>query len=80
MCPDESPPESPAEDEAADEPDEPGQVSEVSGMEKAPDPIASEDATAGYPTSESGHPDEGTAGPNAAPVHDPPEPENRSSR
>ena len=56
-----------------------GQKSE---MNAGPDegPIAPEDATAGYPDSESGDADEGTAGPNAAPRHDPPEDGNTSSR
>jgi hypothetical protein len=57
-----------------------GEVSEVVTYEGSEDPISPGDATAGYPPSESGEPDEGTAGPNAAPRHDPPEPENRSSR
>ncbi|WP_121255651.1 hypothetical protein [Nocardioides ferulae] len=51
------------------------QVSEVSGLEETDDaqtPIAPEDATAGYPDGESGHAQEGTAGPNAAPRHHPP--------
>jgi len=58
-----------------DEQDE-GQVSEVSRLD--PDdkdtPIAGEDATAGYPDSESGKPDEGAAGPEAS------QPENRRDR
>lgn len=57
-----------------------GEVSEVSGMGDGPEPISPEDATAGYPTSESGEPDEGTAGPAALPRHTPPEDGNRSSR
>ena len=61
-----------------------GQVSEVSAMppEAADDPITPGDATAGYPfeEAESGRPDEGTAGPNAAPRHGRPEPSNESSR
>jgi hypothetical protein len=50
-----------------------GQVSEVSGLGDADQPISPGDATAGYPTSESGEPDEGAAGPNAreAPADDP---------
>jgi hypothetical protein len=56
------------------------QVSEVSNLEDAGDVEAPGDATAGYPDSESGGAQEGTAGPNAAPRHDPPEPENHSSR
>ena len=60
-----------------EEPD--GQVSEVSSLEGSPDPISPEDATAGYPDSESGQADEGTAGPNAGPRRDPPEEENRSA-
>jgi hypothetical protein len=61
-----------------EEPD--GQVSEVSGLKGSPDPISPEDATAGYPASESGQADEGTAGPNAGPRRDPPEEENRSAK
>ena len=57
-----------------------GQVSEASGMGESPDPISPEDATAGYPTSESGEPEEGTAGPLAPPRHNPPEEGNKSSR
>ena len=57
------------------------QVSEVSGMDPSgPDAISPGDATAAYPDSESGEAQEGTAGPNAAPRHDPPEPENDSSK
>lgn len=57
--------------------DEGKQVSEVSGLgsaKEAETPIAPGDATAGYPDSESGHAQEGTAGPNAAPRHNPPHP------
>ena len=57
-----------------------GQVSEVSGMTGEPDAISPSDAVAGAPEGESGKAQEGTAGPNAAPRHDPPEPTNRSSR
>ncbi len=57
-----------------------GQVSEVSGMRGEPAPIYPSDATAGTPEGESGKPQEGTASPNAAPIHDPPEPTNTSSR
>lgn len=62
------------------EADEGGQVSEVASMRDPSEPIAPEDATAGYPTSESGEPEEGTAGPNAAPRHNPPEEDNKSSK
>jgi hypothetical protein len=55
------------------------EVSEVASFEEA-DPIAPEDATAGYPDAESGAPDEGTAGPDAPPRHGRPEPGNKSSR
>ena len=50
---------------------ESGQVSEVSRLDpdQAGAPIYPDQATAGYPDSESGAPDEGTAGPNARP-HD----------
>ena len=60
-----------------------GQVSEVASMgsaEEAETPIAPGDATAGYPESESGAPEEGTAGPDAPPRHGRPEPSNESSR
>lgn len=58
-----------------------GQVSEVSGMtDEEPDPVTPGDATAGYPESESGDPEEGTAGPDAPPRHGRPEPSNESSR
>lgn len=51
-----------------------GQVSEVSGMDRAEadTPIQPADSTAGYPDSESGAPDTRGSGPDAAP------PENRS--
>lgn len=46
-----------------------GQVSEVQNLDE--DKLETEgypdDATAGYPDTESGEPDEGTAGPNARP-------------
>ena len=67
-------------DERKPDKDADGQVSEVSSLADPSDPISPEDATAGYPASESGDADEGTAGPNAAPRHDPPEPGNESSR
>ena len=62
--------------------DQEEKVSEVSGLdpEDADAPIAPEDATAGDPGDESGQAQEGTAGPNAAPRHDPPEDDNRSAR
>ena len=61
--------------------DDEGQVSEVSGLDPAgPEEIDPSDATAGAPEGESGTTQEGTAGPNAAPRHDPPEPANESSR
>lgn len=58
------------------------QVSEVSAMppSEAGDQVIPGDATAGSPSDESGETQEGTAGPNAAPRHDPPEPGNKSSR
>jgi len=58
------------------------QVSEVSGMDpvESDDKISPGDATAGSATEESGKTQEGTAGPNAAPRHDPPEAGNKSSR
>jgi hypothetical protein len=65
---------------STDRTEDSGQVSEVTGMGESPDPISPEDATAGYPTSESGEPDEGTAGPLAPPRHNPPEDSNESSR
>ena len=60
-----------------------GQVSEVASFKpdgERDDAIAPEDATAGYPQSESGGPDEGTAGPDAPPRHGQPEESNESSR
>lgn len=49
--------------------DKDGQASEVSGMDPADSetPIDPSDATAGTPEGESGGPDEGEAGPDAAP-------------
>jgi hypothetical protein len=64
----------------SENPDEGGQVSEVASLEGGPDPISPHDATAGSPDAESGETQEGTAGPNAAPRHDPPEDGNDSSR
>lgn len=61
--------------------DDSGEVSEVSSL--PPDDsgaIAPEDATAGYPESESGSAEEGTAGPDAPPRHGRPEDSNESSR
>ena len=60
-----------------------GQVSEVAAFEpdtEEPAPVAPEDAVAGYPESESGAPQEGTAGPDAPPRHGRPEESNESSR
>ena len=61
---------------------ESGEVSEVAALssEEAGQPIAPSDATAGYPDSESDHPQEGTAGPDAPPRHGRPESSNESSR
>ena len=51
-----------------------GQVSEAENLRGDPEtPIADDQAVAGYPDSESGAPDEGTAGPNARPRDDRPE-------
>ena len=57
------------------------QVSEVSGMDpaEADDPISRATPPPGLPRGERGA-QEGTAGPNAAPRHDPPEPGNKSAR
>jgi hypothetical protein len=66
-----------------EEHDEPsGEVSEVGSLnpEEAGQPIAPDDATAGYPDSESDDPQEGTAGPDAPPRHGRPESSNESSR
>ena len=59
-----------------------GEVSEVASLKSddAGQPIAPSDATAGYPDSESGGPQEGTAGPDAPPRHGRPESSNQSSR
>ncbi|NYG57087.1 catechol 2,3-dioxygenase-like lactoylglutathione lyase family enzyme [Nocardioides daedukensis] len=56
------------------------QVSEVTNMRGEPEEISPGDATAGYPTGESGSAQEGTAGPLAPPRHNPPEPGNKSAR
>ncbi|WP_134739729.1 hypothetical protein [Nocardioides sp. 503] len=60
---------------------EEGQVSKVASMDPAVAdvPISDDQAVAGNPDDESGEAQEGTAGPNAAPRHDPPEPGNASS-
>ena len=55
-----------------------GQVSEAENL-AGPEPIAPEDATAGYPDSESGAAQEGTAGPDAPPRHGRPERGDQSS-
>lgn len=72
------------EQDQGQDPDQRGQVSEVSGLpaESEIDPISPGDATAGYPavTAESGEAQEGTAGPDAPPRHGRPEPSNESSR
>jgi hypothetical protein len=62
--------------------DDDAQVSEVASMDpKVADvPISDDQAVAGNPDDESGDAQEGTAGPNAAPRHDPPEEGNKSSR
>lgn len=61
--------------------DEEEQVSEVTSFEgTGGEPEAPGDATAGYPDSESGAPQEGTAGPDAPPRHGLPEESNESSR
>lgn len=54
-----------------------GQVSEVTNLQGDPDPISPEDATAAYPTSESGKPDEGATGPDGIPDHGRNYPENQ---
>lgn len=53
------------------EPDD-GSVSEVVRLDpdEAETPISDDQAVAGYPPSESGHPDEGATGPNANPHRD----------
>lgn len=55
-------------DDAQDKHDD-AQVSETSAMRDPDQPIVPEDATAGYPSedAESGAPQEGEAGPDAAP-------------
>jgi hypothetical protein len=54
--------------------DEGGQVSEVANLDedRAGEEIYPDQATAGYPETESGEPDVGTAGPNARPRDDRP--------
>ena len=69
-----------AQNAHSDEEPNDGQVSEAESLRGRPDPISPEDATAGNPTGESGEADEGAAGPNAAPRHNPPEPNNKSSK
>lgn len=59
--------------------EEVSEVASTEGVDPA-DPIAPEDATAGYPDGESGAPDEGTAGPDAPPRHGRPERADKSSR
>jgi hypothetical protein len=52
-----------------------GELSDVGRLDPEAagnDPISPEDATSGYPASESGEPEEGTAGPNARPRDDEP--------
>jgi hypothetical protein len=56
------------------------QVSDAESLQGDADPIAPDDATAGYPDAESGKAEEGTAGPDAAPRHGRTEPSNESSR
>lgn len=65
-----------------DDQQESGEVSEVTSLDRddSTEPIAPADATAGYPDSESGDADEGTAGPDAPPRHGRPEPKNESAR
>ena len=64
-----------------DRPTDQGQVSEVASFDPdGPSPEMPDQATAGSPDSESGEPDEGTAGPDAPPRHGRPEPSNESSR
>ncbi|NYD42932.1 hypothetical protein [Nocardioides panaciterrulae] len=50
--------------------DQEGQVSEVASLDpaEADTPISDDQAVAGYPDSESGHPQEGESGPNAIPA------------
>ncbi|MCD4536091.1 hypothetical protein LRP67_18535 [Nocardioides sp. cx-169] len=59
-----------------------GQVSEVASMDPdvADVPISDDQAVAGNPDDQSGEAQEGTAGPNALPRHNPPEEGNESSR
>lgn len=57
-----------------------GQVSELAPEGEEPTPISPGDSVAAQPEGESGDTQEGTQGPNAAPRHNPPEPDNRSSR
>ena len=51
-------------------PEQEGEVSEVSGLSKAAEPISPGDSVAGSPSQESGQVDEGPTGPDAA-THDP---------
>lgn len=58
-----------SENQSDEQSDQQGEVSEVSGLDPADaeTPIQPSDATAGSPEAESGRPDEGEAGPDAAP-------------
>lgn len=57
-----------------------GQVSELAPDGDQPEPISPGDSVAAQPEGESGETQEGTQGPNAAPVHNPPKDDNRSRR
>ncbi len=58
--------------EQTDDSSEGGQVSEVGNLAGGPETIYPDQATAGYPDTESDGPQEGTAGPNARPRDDRP--------
>ncbi len=58
--------------EQTDDSSEGGQVSEVGSLAGGPETIYPDQATAGYPDTESDGPQEGTAGPNARPRDDRP--------
>jgi hypothetical protein len=60
--------------------DQDGQVSELAPEGDEPTPISPGDSVAAQPDGESGETQEGTQGPNASPRHNPPEPDNASSR
>lgn len=64
----------------ADQDGNEGQVSELAPDGDEPTPISPGDSVAAQPDGESGETQEGNQGPNAAPVHDPPQDDNKWGR